>query len=88
MRYAKLNADRTLALAPLWVVYGEQQIFNPSVDVLKALGYKPVTETPYPERKEDEEPVSYAAHYEEHGDEIVQVWEVEEPPNEETEAKE
>ena len=75
MRYAKLNANGTLALAPYCVTYDGKQIFNPSTDVLLALGYKPITDTPYPEQEEGTEPISYTVHYEEQENEIVQVWE-------------
>ena len=87
MKYAKLNADGTLAFPPLWVFYEEQQIFNPSADVLIALGYKPVIETPYPAQEEDAEPISYAAHYEERGDEIARVWEATEATTDDMEGK-
>lgn len=87
MRYAKLNADSTLSFPPLWVIHGEQQIFNPSADVLNALGYKPVIEAPYPAQDEDTEPIFYAARYEEREGKIVQVWEEAQPHNDQADAE-
>ena len=50
--------------------------YNPSVDVLREMGYKPVIDTPPPEPQQGK---CYTSHYEEQGEQIVKVWTENEP---------
>lgn len=80
MKYAKLHADGTLTLAPRYLIYNNKQIFNPPTDVLVILGYKMVSDTPYPSQEDNKESRYYVSRYEEHEAEIIQVWQEAEPP--------
>lgn len=83
MRYAKL-IDSAIHYAPNPILIGENYIGNPPASVYEAEGYKPVRYTDPPEV----EPGYIAVPgWEEQDEEIVQVWTVEEEPDEVDDAR-
>lgn len=78
MKYAKL-INNELVLAPNPIIIGDYQRFNPPGEVYAEQGYKPVVYTKPPET----EPGFIAVPgWEETETEIVQIWTVEEEPDE------
>lgn len=67
--FAKL-IDNTLYKEPPYLVIGENIVFNPSEETLKSYGYKPIIETEMPLK----DGYMYTMHYEDRGNDIVQVW--------------
>ena len=65
--------DGKLTYPPHRIVLNGTQIFNPTEEQLKQVGYKPITETPMPE-----DPAPDGQHYEptysDSGDTITQGW--------------
>lgn len=80
MRYAKINENGTLTFAPRCVIYDNKQLFNPPADVLAILGYKSMSDIPYPEQEDGQDECYYVNRYEERESEIVQIWEETAPP--------
>ena len=76
MRFAKLINDYP-SYAPRRMRIGSSIVYNPTDAQLLAEGYLPMTETEPPETDEQHYPV---ASWEERDGEIVQVWTVEELP--------
>ena len=82
MRYAKL-IEGEIVFAPNPILVGENYIGNPPGSVYEDAGYKPVVYTDPP----TVEPGYIAVPgWEDEGDEIVQVWSIEEEPITEDEA--
>lgn len=75
--YAKLQ-NNILKRAPDKVQYGGNTIFNPPSDVLKELGYLPVTYTDIP--TDVPEGQHYESYWEQDGTEIVQAWALTDDP--------
>lgn len=73
MRYAKL-IDSAPVYAPNPIKYNGRRIANPQPALLLELGYKPVTEQPYPVN-DPPEGYYWAPAWEELEDSIVQSWE-------------
>lgn len=71
-KYGKL-INGYIVQAPLCIEDGDTTIYNPSAEYLTAKGYLPLIETPCPETEGDA-PTHYAAHWQETGGAIVQVW--------------
>ena len=79
MKYGKLR-NGALEYAPRKIVDGNTVTYNPTAEMVTAIGYLPVTQTEPPEVEEG----YYAAyHWEEQNGEIVQIWEVIENPAQE-----
>lgn len=78
MEYAKL-IDGELILAPNPIDYNGNYIGNPPAEIYEAAGYKPVVFTDPPTVEE-----GYIAvpGWQDEGFEIVQVWHIEETPDE------
>ena len=78
MRYAKL-IDGEIVFAPSKLVGEETTVYNPTPEMLMAEGYKPVVFTDPPVA-----PEGYIAvqSWQDEGFEIVQVWHIEEAPDE------
>ena len=78
MRYAKL-IDGKIIFAPRKLVGETTTVYNPTPEMLMAEGYKPVRFTEPPEV-----PEGYIAvpSWQDEGFEIVQVWHIEEAPDE------
>lgn len=72
--YAKLN-DGQLTVASKKVQYNGRTVFNPTEDILLALGYYPVTYTDMPTDAPSGQ--HYASHWDQGESEIVQVWSLE-----------
>lgn len=65
--------DGALTHPPNRIVLNGMQIFNPTEEQLKQVGYKPITETPMPEDPAPEGQ-HYEAKYTDAGDTITQSW--------------
>ena len=78
MKYAKL-VDGAISYAPNKISVGDYTVYNPTPEMLTALGYKPVRYTDPPEVNP-----GYVAvpGWTETETEIVQVWTVEKEPDE------
>ena len=78
MKYAKL-IDGELTLAPRKIEDGDTVVYNPPVELLEQKGYKPVVYTNPPTVE-----AGYVAvpGWTEEDNEIVQVWHIEEAPDE------
>ena len=70
MRYAKLVNEK-LYFAPKKINYNDAVVYNPSVEMLIADGYKPVNELSAPEAPEG---YMYELSYEDAGDSIKYIW--------------
>ena len=81
MQYAKL-IDGDLILAPNPILVGANYIGNPPGSVYEAEGYKPVVYSDNPGDPPDGYIWSEMWTEEDEGDEIVQVWSIEEEPDE------
>lgn len=87
MRYAKLINNRPV-YAPNPIHYGHVWRCNPPGEVYAGLGYKPVTETPYPS-EEPQAGYRWEERWAETETAIVREWvQVEIPPDEEISAEE
>lgn len=78
MRYAKLINDYP-SYAPRKLHIGDKVVFNPTDQMLADAGYLPVIETDPPEAPEGHH---YVSGWEQQGDQIVQIWTLEELPPE------
>lgn len=65
--------DGILAYPPNRIVLSGMQIFNPTDEQLRQVGYKPIAETPMPEEPAPEGQ-HYEARYTDSGDTITQSW--------------
>lgn len=81
MRYAKL-IDGEPVYAPNPVLVGDNYVGNPPAELLRELGYKPVTFTDYPSQEPDEG-YYWAETWTETCEAIVQGWVQEPIPEEE-----
>lgn len=82
--YARLDGGR-LIRAPKMLDVEKNHVYNPTPAQLTAAGYKPVTYTDPPEAPEGWE---YVPGWEDHGENIVQTWTLQELPPEEPTAEE
>lgn len=69
-----------LRIAPKKVAYGDNIIYNPPGEVYEALGYYPITYTDMPDDAPDG--YHYESAWEQIGEQIVEVWHLEEDSDE------